>query len=151
MVYGHPAWSDPARPVLATIGDPGRFKNRKQVTRLAGLDLCACRSGKKSEHAVPVVSKRGDSDLRYALYQAALIASYHSDDFRHLFDKMLKGRERERGIKTKMRVKLSEKMLVIAWTLMKKQEPFTPLYLRVANTVSSETESGSAGEQPDKG
>jgi len=64
---------------------------------------------------------------------------------------MLQGRERERGIKPKMRVKLAGKMLIIAWTLMKKQEPFTPLYLRVANTVSSETESGNPGEEPDKG
>ena len=64
---------------------------------------------------------------------------------------MLKGRERERGIKTKMRVKLAEKMLVIAWTLMKKKEPFTPLFLRVANTMSGKTELGSAGEQPNKG
>ena len=38
----------------------------------------------------------------------------------------LQGREKERGIKTKMRVKLAAKMLVIAWTLMKNQEPFDP-------------------------
>lgn len=137
--------------VLATIGAPERFNNQKQLIRLAGLDLCASRSGKKSDHAVPVISKKGDADLRYALYQAALIASYHNDDFRHLFNRMLQGRERERGIKPKMRVKLAGKMLIIAWTLMKKQEPFTPLYLRVANTVSSETESGNPGEEPDKG
>ena len=137
--------------VLATIGDAARFKSRKQIRRLAGLDLCASRSGKKSDQAVPVISKKGNAHLRYALYQAAVIASYHSDDFRRLFNRMLKGRERERGIKTKMRVKLAEKMLVIAWTLMKKKESFTPLFLRAANTMSSETESGSAGEQPDKG
>lgn len=137
--------------VLATIGDPERFKSRKHVRRLAGLDLCASRSGRKSNQAVPVISKRGDADLRYGLYQAALIASYHSNDFRWLFNRMLSGRERERGIKTKMRVKLAEKMLVIAWTLMKKKEPFTPLFLRVANTMSGETELGSAGEQPNKG
>ena len=137
--------------VLAAIGEPERFKSRKHVRRLAGLDLCASRSGRKSDQAVPVISKRGDADLRYGLYQAALIASYHSDDFRRLFNRMLKGRERERGIKTKMRVKLAEKMLVIAWTLMKKKEPFTPLFLRAANTVFGETELGSAGEQPNKG
>ncbi len=137
--------------VLATIGDAARFKSRKQIRRLAGLDLCASRSGKKSDQAVPVISKKGNAHLRYALYQAAVIASYHSNDFRLLFNRMLKGRERERGIKTKMRVKLAEKMLVIAWTLMKKNEPFTPLFLRAANTISSETELGSAGEQPDKG
>ncbi len=38
-------------------------------------------------------------------------------------------REKERGIKTKMRVKLAVKMLVIAWTLMKRKEVFDPAYL----------------------
>jgi len=33
----------------------------------------------------------------------------------------LHGREREKGIKTKMKVKLAAKMLIIAWTLMKKK------------------------------
>jgi transposase len=41
----------------------------------------------------------------------------------------LRGREREKGIRTKMRVKLAAKMLIIAWTLMKKKEPFNPEYL----------------------
>jgi len=43
----------------------------------------------------------------------------------------LRGREREKGIKTKMRVKLDAKMLVIAWTLMKKRGPFDPAYLKI--------------------
>ena len=41
----------------------------------------------------------------------------------------LRGRQREKGIGTKMRVKLAAKLLVIAWTLMKKKEPFDPKYL----------------------
>jgi len=42
------------------------------------------------------------------------------------FTEKLRGREKEKGIKTKMRVKLSAKMLVIAWTLMKRKEYFDP-------------------------
>ena len=80
--------------VLAKIGDPHRFKARKQVIRLAGLDLNAKRSGKRSQTAVPVISKRGNADLRYALYQAALIASYHHAGFRVLFTRYLKGLRR---------------------------------------------------------
>ncbi len=67
--------------------------------------------------------------MRYALYQAALVATYHNEHFRGIFYRMLKGREAERGIRTKMRVKLAAKMLVIAWTLMKKNEVFDPSYL----------------------
>jgi hypothetical protein len=43
---------------------------------------------------------------------------------------MLQGREREKGIRTKMRVKLAAKLLVIAWTLMKKKQAFDPSYLK---------------------
>lgn len=115
--------------VLATIGNPFRFKNRKQVLKMAGYDLNANRSGKTSLSAVPVISKKGSSTLRYALYQAAFIASTHNNYFINYYTNLLRGREREQGIKTKMRVKLAAKMLIIAWTLMKKKEPFNPNYL----------------------
>jgi len=116
--------------VLARIGDPHRFNGRKQVIRLGGLDLNANRSGKRSHAAVPVISKRGNSELRYALYQAAQIATYHNDRFRALFTRYLEGRENERGIKTKMRIKLAAKMLVIAWTMMKTNTDFDPLLIK---------------------
>jgi len=110
--------------VLGALANPFRFTSRKQVIRLAGLDLNASRSGKKSQDSVPKISKRGNADLRYALYQAALIASYHNDGFRRLYHGMLEGRHGERGIKTKVRVKLAAKMLVVAWTILKNNEPF---------------------------
>jgi transposase len=112
--------------VLAKIGNPFRFENRKQVIKLSGYDLCADRSGKSSQQAVPVISKRGNSELRYGLYQAALISSVRNEHFIKYYTRLLKGRERERGIRTKMRVKLAVKMLVIAWSLMKKHRPFNP-------------------------
>jgi len=115
--------------VLASIGDPFRFTNRKQLIKMSGYDLCANRSGKTSNKAIPVISKQGNSELRYALYQAANVAAGRTDLFRSYFTKLLRGRERERGIKTKMRVKLAAKMLVIAWTLMKNKEVFDPVYL----------------------
>ena len=115
--------------VLSALANPLRFKSRKQVIRLAGLDLNASRSGKKSQDSVPVISKKGDADLRYGLYQAALIASYHNDYFRRIYHRMLEGRQGERGIKTKARVKLAAKMLVVAWTMLKNNEPFNPNHL----------------------
>ena len=115
--------------VLSALANPMRFKSRKQVIRLAGLDLNASRSGKKSQEKVPVISKRGDAELRYGLYQAALIASYHNDAFRRIYNRMLEGRQGERVIKTKARVKIAAKMLEIAWTMLKNNESFNPNYL----------------------
>jgi len=88
---------------------------------LAGFDLSANRSGKKSAAAVPVISKKGKADLRYAVYQAALIASSLTTYFSHYYHRLLEGHQRENGIRTKMRVKLVAKLLVTAWTLMKKR------------------------------
>jgi transposase len=122
---------DVSSKVLGAIGDPFRFENGRQVLKLAGLDLSAERSGKTSASAVPVISKKGKADLRYALYQAALVASTKNQGFMVYYTNKLRGREREPGIKTKMRVKLSAKLLIIAWTLMKKKEPFNPDYVAV--------------------
>jgi len=120
---------DVSSKVLGAIGDPDRFQNGKQVLKLAGLDLSADRSGKDSDKAIPEISKRGKADLRYALYQAALIASTKNHDFMRYYASTLEGRQKEKGIQTKMWVKLSAKMLLIAWTLMKKKEAFDPAYL----------------------
>ena len=115
--------------VLAYIGDHYRFEKASQVLKMAGFDLSASRSGKSSQDARPVISKKGKADLRYGLYQAALVASTWNKAFKKYFEEKVRDREKEKGIKTKMRVKLAAKMLVIAWTLMKNKEPFNPEYL----------------------
>ena len=97
---------------------------------MGGLDLSANRSGKSSDKAIPEISKRGKADLRYGLYQAALVASLQNRQVMIYYTNKIRGREREKGIHVKMRVKLAAKLLVIAWTLMKKREPFTPVYLK---------------------
>ena len=122
---------DVSSKVLGAIGNPFRFDNGKQVLKLSGYDLSANRSGKTSESAVPVISKRGKAYLRYALYQAAFVASTSNRHFIIYYTNKLRGREREKGIKTKMKVKLAAKMLIIAWTLMKKKEPFDPEFLNI--------------------
>lgn len=122
---------DVSSKVLGAIGNPYRFKNGKQVLKLAGYDLNASRSGKTSDSAVPIISKRGKAYLRYALYQAAFIASTSNINFIRYYTNKLRGREREKGIGTKMKVKLAAKMLIIAWTLMKKKEIFDPRHLNI--------------------
>jgi transposase len=121
---------DVSAKVLGAIGDPDRFQNGKQVLKQAGLDLSANRSGKNSAQAIPQISKQGKADLRYALYQAAFIASTKNQDFMRYYTSKLRGREKEKGIHRKILVKLSAKMLLIAWTLMKKKEAFHPAYLK---------------------
>jgi transposase len=111
--------------VLGAIGNPYRFDNHRQVHKMAGLDLSADRSGKRTT-GTPVISKKGKAGLRYGLFQAALVASTRNRRFMTYFGNTIKGREREKGILTNRRVKLAAKMLTIAWTLMKKKEMFNP-------------------------
>jgi transposase len=59
---------DVSSKVFGAIGDPFRFRTGKQVLKMAGMDLSANRSGKNSDSAIPVISKKGKADLRYALY-----------------------------------------------------------------------------------
>ena len=110
--------------VLAAIGNPSRFAHRKQLLRLAGLDLSASRSGQTSDTTKPVISKQGKAALRYALVQAAMIGSAKTSSIRRHFSKLVKGRELECGIMLKMKVKLAAKLLVVAWTLMKTKQKF---------------------------
>ena len=117
--------------VLAAIGNAHRFTNASALLRLAGFDLSAHRSGTKSATALPVISKKGKAALRYALYQAALVATSFHRDVRAYYHRLLEGREREKGIRTKMRVKLAAKLLIIAWTLMKKKVSFDPQHLKI--------------------
>ena len=65
--------------VLAKIGNPFRFENQKQVLKMSGFDLSAKRSGKGSDKAYPVISKKGSNALRYALFQGAVIESSRND------------------------------------------------------------------------
>jgi transposase len=116
--------------VIAALGNAHRFEKASQVLRLAGFDLNANRSGKRSASAVPVISKKGKADLRYALYQAALVGSSSNPQVMFYYHNLLKGREREKGIRTKMKVKLAAKLLVIAWAMMKKSEAFNPEHLK---------------------
>ncbi len=123
---------DVSSKVLGALGNPHRFFNQKQVLKMAGLDLSANRSGKTSRAAVPVISKQGKADLRYALYQAAWIATTRNKDFKAYYAQQLQGREKEQGIKTKRRVKISAKLLIVAWTLMKNREAYDIKHLQQA-------------------
>jgi transposase len=122
---------DVSSKVLAYRGNHYRFEKASQVVKTAGFDLSAHRSGKTSNAALPVISKKGKADLRYALYQAALVATSSNKYFMKYYTEKLRDRKKEKGIKTKMRVKVAAKMLVIAWTLMKKKVRFKPDYLGV--------------------
>lgn len=65
--------------VLGAIGNPWRFQNGAQILKMVGLDLSASQSGKSQ--GSPVVSKKGKAEIRFALYQAVMVASSRDKHF----------------------------------------------------------------------
>jgi transposase len=117
--------------ILAAIDDPERFTNEAQVIKLAGFDLCASRSGKPAGKAIPQISKKGNAEMRFALYQAAMVATSKNTLFIRYLNQKTQGREQEKGIQKKMRTKVAAKLLVIAWTLMKEHQYFNGEHLNL--------------------
>ncbi len=112
---------------LSSLNDVSLFDHVGQVLKLAGYDLMTAQSGKSKGKTV--ISKQGRGELRYALYIAAQIASTRSKAFKAYFKSQLLQKGQQKGAKTKIKCKLAAKLLVIAYTMLKKGEPFNPSYL----------------------
>ena len=69
--------------VLAEVGDFGRFMYRKAISRYAGLDPRTFDSAAKQRTGH--ISKRGPSDLRWVLQQAAWSAIRTDPDIKHIW------------------------------------------------------------------
>jgi hypothetical protein len=80
--------------------------------------------GRRQGRVPPAIRNPQSNDSK-----AAFISSLNYKKFIVYHTNKIRGREREKGIGTKMRVKLAAKLLIIAWTLMKKREPFDPGHL----------------------
>ena len=68
--------------ILAEMGDISRFDDVKEIQKLSGLGLVACRSGKHKGEIK--ISHRGRKRLTYWLFQAAKSAVAHADEFKEL-------------------------------------------------------------------
>jgi len=72
--------------ILGEIGDINRFSNPAKLAAYAGIDATVNQSGEyKSQNGK--MSKRGSPYLRKALFQAALIASFHDPTFSAFYQK----------------------------------------------------------------
>ena len=106
--------------VIGALGDPYRFENHRQVLKLAGLDLSRRIGAERGRSRIPVISKKGKPTSATASTRLRSSPPPKIDSSLTYFTNKLKGREKRReGMK--MRIKLAAKLLVIAWTLMKKK------------------------------
>lgn len=108
---------------LGELGDPLRFEDARQMSRLAGYNLIEDSSGKNKSGTC--ISKRGRKNLRSVLYQISLTMVATNKEMRQLYD-YLKTRENNPLKKMQALVVISKKVLTMIFTLSKKREYYQP-------------------------
>lgn len=103
---------------LGELGDPLRFEDARQMSRLAGYNLIEDSSGKNKSGTC--ISKRGRKHLRSVLYQISLTMVASNKEMRRLYD-YLKTREKNPLKKMQALVVVSKKVLTLIFTLSKKK------------------------------
>lgn len=108
---------------LGELGDPARFENPRQMSRMAGYNLVEDSSGKNKSGTK--ISKRGRKNLRNVLYQMALTMVATNDEMKQLYH-YLKTREKDPLKKMQALIVVSKKILTLIHTLAKKKENYDP-------------------------
>ena len=108
---------------LGELGNPTRFENPRQMSRMAGYNLVEDSSGKNKSGTK--ISKRGRKNLRSVLYQMALTMVATNDEMKELYH-YLKTREKSPLRKMQALIVVSKKILTLIHTLAKKKEHYDP-------------------------
>lgn len=108
--------------VYSELGEIDRFERASQAVSYAGLDPVVRESGDTRREGQ--ISKQGNKNLRWILYQCASTAVHNSKDpFLHGFYR----RQREKGKPKKVAmVATARKLLVALFHMLKKNEPYNP-------------------------
>ena len=110
--------------IVAVIAETNGFaliRNRKQLASYAGLDVVARQSGK--EDPKHVISKKGNSHIRRALYFPGIVAAQVNPQAREMYSRICSRNPKAKmiGIVASMR-----KLLLLVYTLWKNEEVYDP-------------------------
>jgi transposase len=106
---------------LGEIGDPLRFDNPRQISKMAGYNLIEDSSGKSKSGTV--ISKRGRKNLRNVLYRMAMVMVAVNNEMKELYQ-YLKTRENNPLKKKQALVVISKKIITVIYNLAKKQTEY---------------------------
>ena len=109
---------------VVEIGDPWGYRHWRQVMKLSGLNLAVVESGKFS--GTPRISRQGKGILRWAAYQAAVVATTKDPLFHQIYQKALENRATQKGAKKRALVKVAAKILKIAFAILRDQIKYAP-------------------------
>jgi len=103
-----------AEVVVATIDDPHRFKNGKQVGSYAGLTPRQYESGTMSRQGK--ISGQGNKLLRALLVEVSWLMRRYNGYLRGVFDRVCRGSKTRRKIAV---VATARRLLVICWAMLR--------------------------------
>jgi transposase len=108
--------------IIAETGGFFLFQNINQLISYAGLDVVENQSG--NHNGKTWISKKGNADLRTALYMPALSAIRFNEKMKSFNERIMESHSyKKQGIVAVMR-----KLLILIYTLWKKNEEFIPDY-----------------------
>jgi transposase len=116
--------------VLSETNGFDLIRNKKQLTRYAGLDVKDKQSG-TSVKGKPKISKKGNRYLRKSLHLPALTAIRIDDRFKAIFVRLVS----KHGIKMKAAVAVQRKLLEMMYTLYKNNKPYDKNYFKTNEQV----------------
>jgi transposase len=108
--------------ILAEIGDPRRYRNGRQLIKLAGTQPAPNTSGRKTRSATPM-SGQGRPRLRTALYFACLRLVQRDEAFARTYQRL---QQRDKNPLTGMQALgvLMNKLLRIVWAVIRDQTSY---------------------------
>jgi transposase len=107
---------------LGEIGNISKYRSSKKIIKLAGLNLIEISSGIKK--GVKKISKRGNSNLRFALYQCALVAIAKNAQIKKYFEYQTKTKNKMKTV-----IAVQCKLARIMFALCKYKRYYEPLEL----------------------
>jgi transposase len=106
---------------LGEIGDPMRFDDPRQISKMAGYNLVEDSSGNSKSGTV--ISKRGRKNLRSVLYQMAMTMVAVNNEMKELYS-YLKTRKNNPLKKKQALIVISKKIIIVIYNLVKKQTEY---------------------------
>jgi transposase len=106
---------------LGEIGNPMRFEDPRQISKMAGYNLIEDSSGKNKSGTA--ISKRGRKNLRSVLYQMALTMVAVNNEMKEFYA-YLKTRKDNPLKKKQALIVISKKIITIIYNLVKKREEY---------------------------
>lgn len=133
--------------IVAEANGFNLFRNSKQLVSYAGYDVVTKDSG-TSVHGKPHVSGKGNKHIRRALHFPALTNVKYNQHHQNLYLRI----EGKSGIKMKGYTAIQRKLLVLIYTLWKKDEAYDPHYheRKTNEAVSEKNEKKSTEVDVDK-